>query len=136
MMALLCSFSFAKKKTNQKKSPLRRDPSGCPVLLESGGRCGTRWRSDSHSAYSPASAMLGASPRGRLKPQGLSAPFEGISANLIMVPFAKFSTQFFRLHRSLARTLSQIHRYCRPKLYTSLKTKRWINCSSEKMAHQ
>ena len=42
MIKRLRSFSFAKKKTNQKKSPLRRDPSGYPVLLESGGRCGTR----------------------------------------------------------------------------------------------
>ena len=42
MIKRLCSFSFTKKKKNQKKSPMRRDPSGCPALLESGGRCGTR----------------------------------------------------------------------------------------------
>ena len=72
----LCSFSFTKKKTNPKKSPLRRDPSGCQVLLESGGRWGTRpptADSDSHSAYSSVSAMLGAPPRGRSKPLRWSA---------------------------------------------------------------
>ena len=76
----LCSFSFTKKKTNPKKSPLRRDPSGCPVRLESGGRCGTRpptADSDSHSAYSSVSAMLGAPPRGRSNPLRWSAPLSG-----------------------------------------------------------
>jgi hypothetical protein len=34
---MACYFSFAKKKSNQKKSPVRRDPSGDPALPETGG---------------------------------------------------------------------------------------------------
>jgi len=47
----LCSFSFAEKKTNQKKPPASRGPSGCPALLAAGGPCGTRLRSNSHRAF-------------------------------------------------------------------------------------
>jgi hypothetical protein len=47
-----CSFSFAEKKTNQKKPPAPLGPAGCPVLLAAGGPCGTRWRSNSHRAFS------------------------------------------------------------------------------------
>ena len=48
---VLCSFSFTEKKTNQKKPPASRGPSGCPALLAAGGPCGTRLRSDSHRAF-------------------------------------------------------------------------------------
>ena len=65
---------MSRQGTAKKKSPLRRDPSGCPVLLESVGRCGTRWRSNSHSAYSPASTMLGAAPR-KVKPLAVVSLF-------------------------------------------------------------
>jgi len=36
MIKRLCSFSFTKKKTNQKKSLMRRGPSGFPVLQRIG----------------------------------------------------------------------------------------------------
>ncbi len=48
---VLCSFSCADKKTNQKKPPVPRGPSGCPVLLAAGGPWGTRLRSNSHRAF-------------------------------------------------------------------------------------
>jgi len=47
----LCSFSCADKKTNQKKPPAPRGPSGCPALLAADGPCGTRLRSNSHRAF-------------------------------------------------------------------------------------
>ena len=115
MIKRLGSFSFTKKKTNQKKSPVRRGLSGCPVLLESGGRCGTRpptADSVSHSAYSPASAMLGASPRGKSNPLRWSAPLRGLPkasryaagesllfcpGMIPIVPWHALSTRYFYL---------------------------------------
>jgi hypothetical protein len=39
-------FLSRERKRNQKKTPVLCGPAGCPVLLEAGGSCGTRLRSD------------------------------------------------------------------------------------------
>jgi len=54
-----CSFSCADKKTNQKKPPAPRGPSGCPALLAAGEPCGTRFAQTATGLFSPAAAMLG-----------------------------------------------------------------------------
>jgi hypothetical protein len=45
-------FIFLCEKENEPKeiAPCDMALTGCPALLESDGRCGTRYRSDSHSS--------------------------------------------------------------------------------------
>jgi len=42
-------FLSRERKRNQKKTPIKRDPAGCPVLLEKGALSATRYRSNSTS---------------------------------------------------------------------------------------
>ena len=44
-------FLSRERKRNQKKTPMLRGPSGYPALLEAGGSCETRWRSNSHNSF-------------------------------------------------------------------------------------
>jgi len=53
-------FLSREKKTNQKKTPIKRGPAGCPVLLGKGALSTTRYAQTGTSLVSPFPAMLGA----------------------------------------------------------------------------